>query len=608
LVIAAVVRRGVMRFSMVLSFLTLFVLEARGQCGWEALGEGTNGPVYAIAVLPNGDIVAGGGFTSAGGVAANRIARWNGSQWLPMGAGFNGEVKALAVMSNGDLIAGGEFWWLPGNAQASAIAIWNGSSWSELGGGMSGNGRCVWALAAMPNGDLIAGGTFSRAGGVPASNIARWDGANWSAIGSGTDGTVYAIEPLDNGDLVAGGAFSNSGLVQTNNVARWNGSSWLALGAGVNSVVSSLAETSSGELFAGGYFVSAGGIAVNNIAKWNGISWSSPGSGMGQFGNNPDVLALAALADDTVIAGGRFTTAGGTDANKIARWNGSVWAGLGGGMAASIGAPPDVFSIKVLANGDLVAGGYFNGVGGTTASHIAIARWGDLGQVVQDPDDIRLIPLSTANFSTSAVGVGIVSYRWRRNGIDLLNGVRITGIDTSDLSIASVTASDQGMYDCRITNACGTFYSRSASLSCAPIITQQPVTFQHLSAGMQLVLQVPAGASYSYRWRQNGQNLFNIPGLFSGVTSRTLTIQGQDSSLAGVYDCVLTNSCGTVISNASHVPCLADFNLDGAVDSDDVITYFAQWDSSDANADVNRDGGVDGDDIVVFFGRWDGGC
>jgi hypothetical protein len=63
-----------------------------------------------------------------------------------------------------------------------------------------------------------------------------------------------------------------------------------------------------------------------------------------------------------------------------------------------------------------------------------------------------------------------------------------------------------------------------------------------------------------------------------------------------------------VTSTASHVPCLADFNLDGAVDSDDVITYFAQWDSNDINADVSGDGGVDGDDIVVFFGRWDSGC
>jgi hypothetical protein len=129
-----------------------------------------------------------------------------------------------------------------------------------------------------------------------------------------------------------------------------------------------------------------------------------------------------------------------------------------------------------------------------------------------------------------------------------------------------------------------------------------------LNSGIQIALQVPTGASYTYRWRQNGQNLFNISGLFSGVTSRTLTIQGIDASLAGTYDCVLTNSCGTTISSATFVPCLADFTLDGGVDGDDVILYFSLWDANDVRADVTEDGGVDGDDVIAYFARWDAGC
>jgi hypothetical protein len=42
------------------------------------------------------------------------------------------------------------------------------------------------------------------------------------------------------------------------------------------------------------------------------------------------------------------------------------------------------------------------------------------------------------------------------------------------------------------------------------------------------------------------------------------------------------------------------------VDSDDVITYFEDWDRSEA--DVTGDGGTDGDDIIYFFSRWDQGC
>lgn len=55
-------------------------------------------------------------------------------------------------------------------------------------------------------------------------------------------------------------------------------------------------------------------------------------------------------------------------------------------------------------------------------------------------------------------------------------------------------------------------------------------------------------------------------------------------------------------------PCLADYTDDGAVDGDDVIAFFADWDFGDLAADVSRDGGVDGDDVILFFERWDAGC
>jgi hypothetical protein len=74
----------------------------------------------------------------------------------------------------------------------------------------------VWALRALPNGDLVAGGSFTTAGGVAANRIARWNGASWSAFGSGTAigphaASVYALTTLPNGDLVAGGNFATAG-------------------------------------------------------------------------------------------------------------------------------------------------------------------------------------------------------------------------------------------------------------------------------------------------------------------------------------------------------------------------------------------------------------
>lgn len=54
--------------------------------------------------------------------------------------------------------------------------------------------------------------------------------------------------------------------------------------------------------------------------------------------------------------------------------------------------------------------------------------------------------------------------------------------------------------------------------------------------------------------------------------------------------------------------CPADYNNSGGVDGDDVIAFFADWDSGIIAADFNDDGAVDGDDVIGFFESWDSGC
>ena len=111
---------------------------------------------------------------------------------------------------------------------------------------------------------------------------------------------VYALTVFDDGGgpaLYAGGAFTTAGGVAANYVAKWDGSSWAPLGSGVSgtsSSVSALTVFDDGggpALYAGGRFTSAGGVAANRIAKWDGSSWSALGSGM-NGGGTTDVFAL----------------------------------------------------------------------------------------------------------------------------------------------------------------------------------------------------------------------------------------------------------------------------------------------------------------------------
>lgn len=448
---------------------------------WRALGSGVGGTapvVYALGVY-KGSLVAAGSFTTAGGLPASNIARWTGSVWKPLGAGVNGPVNALAAYA-GELVAAGTFT-QAGGAPASNIARWNGLTWSPLGAGTSAgpDAGAVRALTVF-NGELIAAGTFSAAGGAPAGRIARWNGASWSPLGSGVGSQTYGDAPyvallnVHNGELFAAGRFTTAGSASVKHIARWNGTAWNPLGApgsGVNtyvpghpyhqSHVSAMAKYQ-GDLIVTGAFTHAGIVPANGLARWNG-SWHAFGPSIlgtypygpriallfpfegellatrlntqvssiqrmdgpvwkefrptaalwgpeamcsfngdlmagvavpGASGQtlrtlsrwtpagwkpratvNADILTLS-VYQGSLVAAGTFTKANGAPVGRIARWDGAAWHPLGAGISGTRVSATSVFA------GALVAAGKFTGAGGISAANIAAwdgASWQPLG-------------------------------------------------------------------------------------------------------------------------------------------------------------------------------------------------------------------------------------
>jgi trimeric autotransporter adhesin len=348
----------------------------RTQCPtpWSAVGTGVDPSVHALARLPGGDVIAGGSFAAAGGVAAACIARWDGQNWSPLGTGMSGAsgpplataVHCLAVLANGDLIAGGNFA-LAGGVPAAAIARWNGATWSAVGSTSVG---WVRSIVQLPNGDLVAGGGFVTGAANP-QHIARWDGSAWHALGSGVDSyEVRAMVVLPNGDLVAGGNFTLAGGVPVHHIARWNGSTWSPLGSGLSggvfgTWVQSLCVLPDGDLIAGGNFTMAGGVSANRVARWNGSSWSALGSGIDTTSLQTQVYAVATLADGDLVVGGRFQRAGGVAVESLARWRSGGWMAMGAGMNGNVEA------LLGLAAGDLFAAGTFTTADGIAARGVA---------------------------------------------------------------------------------------------------------------------------------------------------------------------------------------------------------------------------------------------
>jgi WD40 repeat protein len=348
---------------------------------WQPLGSGMEGGdtscVFALAFSPDGTLYAGGDFTTAGGVTADYVARWDGAQWQPLGNGIKGAyypgVSALAFGPDSSLYVGGNFS-IAGDTVANKIARWDGTQWHRVSA-PTGNGVSSYIRTIAPgsDGSLYAGGDFKTAGGVIANYIARWDGAQWHRLGSGTNGSVSAAVVGPDGSLYAGGRFTTAGGVEANSIARWDGVQWHPLGSGVTGTyyqrVSALAVGPDGSLYAGGDFTTAGGVPTNYIARWDGSQWHPLGSGVGG-GDDPRVHALAFGPDGSLYAGGYFTTAGGVAANSIARWDGFQWYPLDGGMG---GAYPSVSALAVGPDGSLYAGGSFTTAGWVAAN--SIARW-----------------------------------------------------------------------------------------------------------------------------------------------------------------------------------------------------------------------------------------
>lgn len=96
------------------------------------------------------------------------------------------------------------------------------------------------------------------------------------------------------------------------------------------------------------------------------------------------------------------------------------------------------------------------------------------------------------------------------------------------------------------------------------------------------------------------------------VGARPGAIATGDLDASGTPDVVVTNQDSNSVSlllNQLQAPdCVSDFDNDGDADSDDVIAFFAAWDSGNPTGDVDGDLDADSDDIVTFFASWEAGC
>jgi len=323
---------------------------------WLTLGDSNYAPqnTGARLVTVGDEILTSGGFTSFDGVAAGRVARWNGLQWGATSPGFVASARWLTVRQNGEVFAATAV----GMQGEGLVHRWTGFGWSTIGGGFYlgySQGTRINTLQALPSGRLIAGGQEGSST-TPMPVVQQWSNPTWTTLATATWGRVHAAAELPNGDLVVGGQFVELSGTSATNVARFDGTAWSPLGAGIAQTVTAFAAAANGDLYA---------LAGLSVFRWTGATWSQVGLSLSSA---PKALVVG--VDGMPVVGGDFAGA------NVQRWNGAVWNTIGGGP------PAPVQSLVVLANGDLVAGPVVAGGIARTLQRWDGSAWTQLGGTI----------------------------------------------------------------------------------------------------------------------------------------------------------------------------------------------------------------------------------
>jgi hypothetical protein len=158
--------------------------------------------------------------------------------------------------------------------------------------------------------------------------ILQWQSSlsqNWTPAFSSVNpmGNVLMLlpDPVNN-QVIVGGCFDTLNGIPVHHIAALQANTVVPYGAGINmgsynGVFCSIVFN--GDLFIGGKFTSAGDSAANNVARWDGSSWHPVGLGL------PGYVHKLCEYNGELYAAGSFSSLGST----LAKWTGFFWAPVG---------------------------------------------------------------------------------------------------------------------------------------------------------------------------------------------------------------------------------------------------------------------------------------
>ncbi len=341
--------------------------------------KGPNGEVTVSAIQTDGKILIGGSFTSYGGVDTFRVARLNtdgslDTTFTQTGTGINGAVKTLVILSDGKILVGGAFTSYNGISTPRLLKLNSDgtldSSFSQTGTGLN---NIVYSILALPDSNILVGGSFTTYNGASQNYIARLSSTGaldtTFVIGTGFQFQVNALARQSDGKFIVGGAFTMYKGSAAQYVIRLNsdGSKDASfVQSGLTATVTTIAIQSDGKVIVGGTHTSYSFVITPYVVRLgtdgvldSSFSWTS---------SDMTIRQIFLQGDGKLLVGGTYNDSSNAYLSRINN-DGSVdstFVLTGTGFGSS-----NVYCMRSQEDGKIIVGGYFSTYNGIPTLNIA---------------------------------------------------------------------------------------------------------------------------------------------------------------------------------------------------------------------------------------------
>ncbi|MBN2486361.1 MAG: gliding motility-associated C-terminal domain-containing protein [Bacteroidales bacterium] len=234
--------------------------------------------------------------------------------------------------------------------------------------------------------------------------------------------------------------------------------------------------------------------------------------------------------------------------------------------------PGETFAVLNLSSVTLADAGTYDvvvyGTCDTITSNPAVLTVYAETTIDIQPTAVTICDSSTATLSISASGYGALSYQWQRKagGIwgNVFNTANISGANTSDLTINTVTSADTGYYRCVVTGFCNIAYSDSALIDINYILAAIGKPAPYLIDTNTTVINVSVAVSGRFLRHDLGIALVGPDGNEVLLKGPEMWIPGCETFNANSLDVTFSNQVsGTYINICSGK------NITGTYSSED---------------------------------------